>query len=491
MPGGVGQQVVQHLHDALPVRQHPRQVGCEVDEDGVPGAAGQERGARLVHQGDDLRGLRGDRERAGLDAPRIEQVADQAVHAVGLLVDDAEELRHLGRIQNPRGAERRGGRALDRGQRRAQLVAHHAEKLGPHPFQFLERRQILHGDHNRSDRAVRAVDRGRVDERGHAVPAGDREHDLLGAHRLGAAQRAGERQPVEGDLAPVRAPAGHHPEQLFRRLAGGAQALHDALRLPVERDRVAGPGVEHRDAHGRGLDQSFQAGARALLVAVGARVGDRRRCLGGEQHQHLLVLVGELRAAFLADEIEVADMDAAMVHRRALQGLERQQVRGQTERTHIVGHVVQAQRSGQVAQSLEEPRPVGPLHQLPVLVFGEAGGDEVLGRAGLVDGGDGAVARAGERPGALHDLLEHGLEVEARADAQARRVECGDACVQRLDPGFRRVTVGHPPSFLHLAPGATPQAIPVRPNTGFAAGTAAMRRWREGKMAARRLRGGE
>ena len=29
------------------------------------------------------------------------------------------------------------------------------------------------------------------------------EHDLLGAHRLGAAQRARERELIEGDLAPV------------------------------------------------------------------------------------------------------------------------------------------------------------------------------------------------------------------------------------------------------------------------------------------------
>ena len=42
------------------------------------------------------------------------------------------------------------------------------------------------------------------------------------------------------------------------------------------------------------------------------------------------------------------------------------------------------------------------------------------GAAGLVDGGNGAVARAGERPGALDDFVQHHLKVEARADAQAR-----------------------------------------------------------------------
>ena len=44
----------------------------------------------------------------------------------------------------------------------------------------------------------------------------------------------------------------------------------------------------------------------------------------------------------------------------------------------------------------------------------------------------GAEARAGKRAGALHHLGEHGLEVEARADVQARRAERGDARAQGL-----------------------------------------------------------
>lgn len=52
-----------------------------------------------------------------------------------------------------------------------------------------------------------------------------------------------------------------------------------------------------------------------------------------------------------------------------------------------------------------------------MLLLDEARGDEILGRAGLVDGG---VARIGERAGAVDHLLEHDLKVEARADAQAR-----------------------------------------------------------------------
>ena len=190
---------------------------------------------------------------------------------------------------------------------------------------------------------------------------------------------------------------------------------------------MAGPAVEHDDADRRGLDQRLEVGARAPLGAVGPRVGDRGRGLRGEQHQDLLVLVGERRPARLLDQIEVADMDAAMAHRRALEGLRRQPVRGEAERAHIGRDVGDPKRSLQVTEVLEEPRPVGPLRQPPVLLLGEARGDEVPGRPRLVDGGDGAEARAGERPGALHHFGEHGLEVEAGADAQARRAQRGEA----------------------------------------------------------------
>ena len=103
MARGVGEQVVEHLHQALPVGHDPGQVGREVDADGVPPAAADERAARLVHQHGDIRRLGRDRQRTGVDAPGVEQVADQAVPAVGLLVDDAEELRHLGRADEARG----------------------------------------------------------------------------------------------------------------------------------------------------------------------------------------------------------------------------------------------------------------------------------------------------------------------------------------------------------------------------------------------------
>ena len=113
-----------------------------------------------------------------------------------------------------------------------------------------------------------------------------------------------------------------------------------------------------------------------------------------------------------------------MAHRHALEGLRGQTVGREAERADIGGHVGDAQRSRQVAEELEEPRPVGPFFHVPVLLRGEARGDEVLGDTGLVDGGDGAVARAGERPGAL-DHFDARSPRSRFANAQARRAERG------------------------------------------------------------------
>ena len=62
-------------------------------------------------------------------------------------------------------------------------------------------------------------------------------------------------------------------------------------------------------------------------------------------------------------------MDAEVAHRRALERLRGQTVVGrEAQRADIGRHVGDAQRSRQVAEELEEPRPVGPFHDVPVLL---------------------------------------------------------------------------------------------------------------------------
>ena len=199
-------------------------------------------------------------------------------------------------------------------------MAHHAQELGPLPLQLPKLRQILHGDHHRDDGAVGMDGRG-VDQRLDAAPVREREHHLLGAHRLGAAELPRQRKLGQRDLAPVAPAADQHLQQLLRGCARRAQALDQAARLAIERHRTARPGIEDHDANRRGLDQRFKVGPGPLLGPVSARIADRRRGLRGEQHQDLLVLGGELRRAFLPSEEEVADVHTPMPHRDALEGL--------------------------------------------------------------------------------------------------------------------------------------------------------------------------
>ena len=69
----------------------------------------------------------------------------------------------------------------------------------------------------------------------------------------------------------------------------------------------------------------------------------------------------------------------------------------------------------------EEPEPVGPRSQRSVFLWRESGGDEVEGTVRNGRDVDGAVGDAGERADAIAGLAQHGVEVQARADAQNRR----------------------------------------------------------------------
>ena len=129
------------------------------------------------------------------------------------------------------------------------LVGDRDRDMGRVALQFLKRGQVLHGDHHGGDGAVPGLDRRRVDQRGDAAPVRRGEDDLLGAHRLGAAQHERERELGERDLAPVGEAAGEDVEQVLDGTARHAKALHDAPGLAVERDRAAAAHIAHRNAH--------------------------------------------------------------------------------------------------------------------------------------------------------------------------------------------------------------------------------------------------
>ena len=228
-------------------------------------------------------------------------------------------------------------------------------------------------------------------------PVGNRQHDLLGAHGRRLAQLLRQAKLVEGDLLSIGEPAPHRLQQSLPGLARRAHGVDNPPRLLIERHRYCGPGVEDHDAHRRSLDQGLQIGPGPLLVPVRARVGDRRRRLRRKQYEDLFVLARELLTAFLCAEEEVADVLAPVTHRSPLCGLRQQRVGGQAARADVGGQVPQSRCLPQVSQVLEEPPPVAPVDELPVLVGREAGADEVLDLPAFVDGRDHTVSGAGQR----------------------------------------------------------------------------------------------
>ena len=377
VPPRVGEEIDEHLYDALGVGHRPRKVRRKVDEDRVPASAAQERGPGLVHQRGHVGGLGCDGERARLDASRVQQVRDEAPHVVGLAVDEAKELQHLGPGRDRRGLEHGRGRTLDGGERGAQFVAHHAQEVRPLPLQFVERRQILQRDDDRDHLSRLGMDRGRVDERPHAPAVGHRELDLFGARRRGALELPGQRELRERVLPPVGVPAGHHLQKLLRRTARGADLLADPLRFPVQRHHTPRLCVEHRHAHRRGFHQGLQVGAGPLDVAVGAGIRDRRGRLRGEEGENLLVFSRERLAVALLPEEEVTEMLAPVVHRRSLNRPRNPRRRVEAARPEVTGEVRKPKWLQMVPKMLEEPQPVGPRRHRPLLVESEAGGQEV------------------------------------------------------------------------------------------------------------------
>ena len=83
----------------------------------------------------------------------------------------------------------------------------------------------------------------------------------------------------------------------------------------------------------------------------------------------------------------------------------------------------------------EQPRPVGPRRELAVLFRREARADEVVHLSRLVDGGYHAVAGAGERAGAVNDILPASAKPPSVTFGIHRLsgtgVRCSSACFRR------------------------------------------------------------
>ena len=95
-----------------------------------------------------------------------------------------------------------------------------------------------------------------------------------------------------------------------------------------------------------------------------------------------------------------------------------------------------------------------PLRHLPALVRRQARGDELLDLAGIVDGRDHPVARAGQRPGAVDDLAQGGIGGRgSRRCAGSPRWSAGVALAQRRVLPPQLVGTVHPSILRPYLPG--------------------------------------
>ena len=135
-------------------------------------------------------------------------------------------------------------------------------------------------------------------------------------------------------------------------------------------------------------------------------------------------------------------MHPTVTHGRSLAGHGQDRCRGKTKRPDKAGQVVHSQRTLKIPKVFKQAQPMFPVQHLAVLTRSESGSNDVFCRTRVADGRDRAVAGAGQRPGAFHNLRQDRIEIEACADAQAGCAQFGDAVAQHLDFQLEWVDAG-------------------------------------------------
>ena len=123
---------------------------------------------------------------------------------------------------------------FDGGQRRAQFVAHHAQKLTSRPFQLLDGRQVLYDGDRGLYLPVFGVDGRCVDENDDGLSVRADEQDLLCARGLTAVQHSGQRTLLGSVLAPVHTPVEGDLVIAVEAAAQRVRHTDDALDLVVD-----------------------------------------------------------------------------------------------------------------------------------------------------------------------------------------------------------------------------------------------------------------
>ena len=191
------------------------------------------------------------------------------------------------------------------------------------------------------------------------------------------------------------------------------------------------------------LAERLEVAQPAVRRLVEPRVLDRNRGLGGKQPRELLVLVAETPAALLLGQIQVSVGDSTKQDRHPEEGLHRWVVFRKTDRTRVVGEVVEPQWLGVADQHSEDPASARHVADRGISLGVDARRHEALeGYPRLVDHAERCVARAGQLRCRLDELLQKRLQRKLGA-------EC-DSGVDEHTQAIWRSLLRHVPSSVEL-----------------------------------------
>ncbi len=249
-----------------------------------------------------------------LDAREVQQIVDEANQAIEVAQRDIEQVIHLLGDRARRALPQQAERRLDRGQRRAQLVAHHRDELA---LRRLRLRLLCHVAID--NQVAQLLEVGAMHrQHGALTDQPPREREL---HPI--AQRAGfaaQRRHLRVQCLGIDHRAGQYLVDVVQGRADD-DLLGQAHQLAHRPIGVSDPAAAHHH-HTRiaGVDQRDQAPALrlgmrvlnhqrlALLIDGGQQLGvvERRRDLAGQQHGQLEVLV-LVTIRFRRAEVQRAD----------------------------------------------------------------------------------------------------------------------------------------------------------------------------------------
>ena len=196
---------------------------------------------------------------------------------------------------------------------------------------------------------------------------------------------------------------------------GGHQRSSALGHEPQDQIQVGLAAERPRDLHGRveRVDGPLELGVLSVQAGVAPRVVDRHARELGQQHDRLLVLLGELLAAGLLGQVQVPERDAADQHRDPQERLHRRMTGRKAVGVRVGAHVGQPERHRMRDQLAEHPSSLRQIADPFPIVLVDADRDEPLELGPrLVRHPERRVPRSRQLACGLEHAPEHHLEVE-------------------------------------------------------------------------------